>query len=200
MGITRRWGEAMRSGRVTILQVNDTHGYLEPHPELMWNVQEAQYRTLGSYAVKAGRCRDIREECGKAVLLLDNGDTFHGTYPVVQSKGAAIVPLLDELCCYTRTGTRILPDPAQPCVPLRNQACRPARNSRPWVGAARGRRSAKPLLAVGRSAQVRPSREAVWAAPGTVVRDIRRYIGASPRQSTITNPDDPQSQRLKGGY
>ena len=37
----------MRSGRVIILQVNDTHGYLEPHPELMWNGWEADYPVLG---------------------------------------------------------------------------------------------------------------------------------------------------------
>ena len=85
----------MRSGRVTILQVNDTHGYLEPHPELIWNGREADYPILGGYAVMAGYCRDVREECSGAVLLLDNGDTFHGTYPVLQSRGAAIVPLLD---------------------------------------------------------------------------------------------------------
>src|SRR5699024_3659790 len=37
-------------------------------------------------------------------LLFDNGDTFHGTYPVVTSKGEAIVPILNELPFLAMTG------------------------------------------------------------------------------------------------
>lgn len=37
----------MRSGSVTLLQINDTHGYLEPHPELVWQGGAASYPTLG---------------------------------------------------------------------------------------------------------------------------------------------------------
>ncbi len=85
----------MGSGRIAILQVNDTHGYLKPHPELMWNGREAGYPVLGGYAVVAGYYRDVREECGGAVLLLDNVDTFNGTHPVMQSKGDAIIPRLE---------------------------------------------------------------------------------------------------------
>jgi hypothetical protein len=61
----------------------------------MWNGREDGYPVLGGYAVVAGYCRDVREECGGAVLLLDNDGTSHGTYPVVQSKGDAIVPRLE---------------------------------------------------------------------------------------------------------
>ena len=32
---------------ITLLQINDTHGYLEPHPELFWHGDEAEYRTSG---------------------------------------------------------------------------------------------------------------------------------------------------------
>jgi len=87
----------MRSGRVTILQVNDTHGYLEPHPELVWRGHGAEYPTLGGYARIAGYCRRVRAECDGAVVLLDNEDTFHGTHPVVQSKGEILLPLLEAL-------------------------------------------------------------------------------------------------------
>ena len=47
-----------RSKRLTILQINDSHAYLELHPG--------------------------------GVLALDNGDTFHGTYSAVASKGEAL--------------------------------------------------------------------------------------------------------------
>lgn len=31
------------------------------------------------------------------ILFLDGGDTFHGTYPIVKSKGETMVPLLNDL-------------------------------------------------------------------------------------------------------
>ena len=34
---------------ITLLQINDTHGYLEPHPELFWHGDKAEYRTSGGY-------------------------------------------------------------------------------------------------------------------------------------------------------
>lgn len=52
---------------LTVIQINDTHGYLEPHPELVWT------------------------EVG------DNGDTFHGTYPAVKSRGEAPISLVNAL-------------------------------------------------------------------------------------------------------
>jgi 2',3'-cyclic-nucleotide 2'-phosphodiesterase (5'-nucleotidase family) len=32
---------------ITLLQINDTHGYLEPHPGLFWHGDEVEYRTSG---------------------------------------------------------------------------------------------------------------------------------------------------------
>jgi len=87
----------MRNGSLTILQINDTHGYLEPHPELVWHGGEATYPTLGGYARIAGLFKRIRLETKGAVVALDNGDTLHGTYPAVTSKGQAFVPLLNAL-------------------------------------------------------------------------------------------------------
>lgn len=87
----------MRSGHLTILQINDTHGYLEPHPERVWESRAPRFVTLGGYATMAGYIRDVRDEREGAVLLLDNGDTFHGTYPVVHSKGDVLPPLLNAL-------------------------------------------------------------------------------------------------------
>ena len=87
----------MRSGNVTFLQINDTHGYIESHPELVWRGDEAIYPTLGGYARIASIFRDVRRERPGAVIALDNGDTLHGTYPAVHSRGEALVPLLNEL-------------------------------------------------------------------------------------------------------
>lgn len=87
----------MNSAEITILQVNDTHGYLEPHPELLWDGDHPRFATLGGYARIAGLLRRIRDERPGMVLALDNGDTFHGTFPVVRGKGETIVPLLNAL-------------------------------------------------------------------------------------------------------
>ncbi|MDG6256930.1 MAG: bifunctional metallophosphatase/5'-nucleotidase [Methanomicrobiaceae archaeon] len=83
--------------RLTILQVNDTHSYLEPHTELFWEGGHAVYRQAGGYSWIAGLIGKVREERPGAVLVLDCGDTIHGTYPAVQSRGGAMVPVLNAL-------------------------------------------------------------------------------------------------------
>jgi len=81
---------------LTILQMNDLHGYLDLH-------NEVYYKDNGITLAKAGglpRIRtvveDLRKEKGE-ILFLDNGDTIHGTFEAVSSQGAALVPLLNLL-------------------------------------------------------------------------------------------------------
>ncbi|MBW6454897.1 MAG: hypothetical protein K0A98_03350 [Trueperaceae bacterium] len=71
---------------LSILQLNDLHGYTLPHPELVrpdgtWTLTE-----LGGLARIAGLFDHVRNETGGAVLALDNGDTFHGTHLAVDSR------------------------------------------------------------------------------------------------------------------
>lgn len=83
--------------KLTIFQINDTHGYLEPHPELVWNKDGPSYPIMGGYARIATLLKRARKENPDGVLALDNGDTFHGTYPAMASKGEALVPLVNAL-------------------------------------------------------------------------------------------------------
>ena len=83
--------------KLTILQINDTHGYLEPHPELVWSEAGPSYPIMGGYARIATLLKQARKENPDGVLALDNGDTFHGTYPAMISKGEALVPLVNAL-------------------------------------------------------------------------------------------------------
>ena len=83
--------------RLAILQINDLHGYIEPHPELVRSGDGDRFQTLGGLARIATAVEQVREEMDGATLLLDNGDTFHGTYVAVQSKGEAMVPLMNAL-------------------------------------------------------------------------------------------------------
>lgn len=82
---------------ITVLQINDLHGYLEPHPELFELTSGAPWRSGGGLARIASLFRAIRREAGGAVIALDNGDTFHGSMPAVQTQGAALVRPMSEL-------------------------------------------------------------------------------------------------------
>lgn len=83
----------MSERKLTILQINDLHGYLEPHPEVFRARGGFRYETCGGLARIATLFKQVRAERPSAVLALDNGDTFHGTYVAVESQGEAMVPL-----------------------------------------------------------------------------------------------------------
>ena len=82
---------------ITILQINDTHGYMEEHWVHFWEGAYAKYIRAGGYPRMKYYIDQVRAEKDGNVLLLDGGDTFHGTYPVVKSKGQVLVPLLNDL-------------------------------------------------------------------------------------------------------
>jgi 2',3'-cyclic-nucleotide 2'-phosphodiesterase (5'-nucleotidase family) len=82
---------------LTILQINDTHGYFELHNELFWSGKNEVYKKAGGYARIATIFKQIRNVKNGKVLCLDNGDTIHGTFPAVKSKGHELVAILNEL-------------------------------------------------------------------------------------------------------
>ena len=88
---------------LTILQINDTHGYFELHNELYWVGDRPVYKKAGGYARIATIFRQIRAEKKGKVIALDNGDTIHGTFPAVNSKGETLVPILNELALDAMT-------------------------------------------------------------------------------------------------
>ncbi len=79
-----------------ILYLNDVHGYLTPHNELFYDQSGERIETVGGYSRIATLVHRIRRRHPSA-LLFDGGDTFHGTYPMVESKGEAIIPVLNHL-------------------------------------------------------------------------------------------------------
>lgn len=90
--------------RVTLFQINDTHGYLDPHPELFWAGDTQSIETMGGFARIAAILADARAQAPGTVLAFDNGDTFHGTPAVVKSRGEAAVPVLNALGLSAMTG------------------------------------------------------------------------------------------------
>lgn len=81
--------------QLTIIQMNDTHGYVEEHWEHFWDGDYETYKKVGGYARMKAHVDNLRQRHDN-VLMLDNGDTFHGTYPVVQSKGEILPDLLND--------------------------------------------------------------------------------------------------------
>jgi 5'-nucleotidase len=76
--------------------INDVHGYLEPHPELFYGKDGEFIKTAGGYAKIASVFEKIRNE-NEHTLFFDGRDTFHGTLPVVASRGEVLIPVLKEL-------------------------------------------------------------------------------------------------------
>lgn len=82
---------------LTILQINDTHGYLEEHWEHFFDGDHAKYIRAGGYPRIASCIKKIRKEKDDHILVLDGGDTFHGTYPVIDTKGMILTSFLNEM-------------------------------------------------------------------------------------------------------
>lgn len=87
----------MAERKLTILQINDLHGYLEPHPEAFRGRGKFNYRTCGGLARISSIFNRVRAEHPGEVLALDNGDTFHGTFVAGQSQGESMLPLMNAL-------------------------------------------------------------------------------------------------------
>lgn len=86
----------MESKFLTLIQMNDVHGYISPHPEVFFEPQNLEVKEAGGYARIKSLVDQIRRE-KKNSLFLDCGDTFHGTFITTQTHGNAIVPILNEM-------------------------------------------------------------------------------------------------------
>ncbi len=82
---------------LTILQLNDSHAYFDLHQEVFWEGGQAVCRPAGGYARIAALVKRIRAANQEGTLFCDCGDTFHGTYPALDTRGAALIPVLNAL-------------------------------------------------------------------------------------------------------
>ena len=82
---------------LTILQINDVHGYLAPHAEMFDLGREQRLQSGGGLARIATLFRNIRRDVDHVVLALDNGDTFHGTMAAVRTRGEALIAPMNAL-------------------------------------------------------------------------------------------------------
>ncbi|HEX2868139.1 MAG TPA: bifunctional metallophosphatase/5'-nucleotidase [Ignavibacteriales bacterium] len=82
---------------LVIFELNDSHGYLEPHQEYFWTGKGEEYKITGGFAGIASVINDARKNNPGKVALFDGGDTIHGTFPAVKSKGELFLPVLNEI-------------------------------------------------------------------------------------------------------
>lgn len=73
------------------------HGYLDLHLDWMPGADGPEYRQVGGYARIKTLVDNIRKETNDHLIFCDNGDTFHGTRPVVASQGKCLIPILNSL-------------------------------------------------------------------------------------------------------
>ncbi len=83
--------------KIGIIQINDTHANLLPTEDARYTATGFQIEKLGGYARIATKINEYRKKHGNNLLVFDNGDTFHGTYEAVNSKGEVMVPYLKQL-------------------------------------------------------------------------------------------------------
>lgn len=82
--------------RLTIIQQNDTHGSLDLHHELFWRGDLPELKQTGGFPRIARYVKDVKAQ-NDSVLFLDGGDLFHGTLPLVSTKGEALLPVLNSM-------------------------------------------------------------------------------------------------------
>ncbi len=82
--------------KLTIIQMNDSHAYFDLHQEMFWVGDHAVYRKAGGYARIATLVKLIRSDSPDC-LFCDCGDTFQGTYPAQETRGKALVPILNSM-------------------------------------------------------------------------------------------------------
>lgn len=83
--------------KLTIVQMNDTHANLLEHGDVRYTKDGFSVETLGGYSRISTMMKKIRGEKPAEVLLLDNGDTLHGTREAIETKGEIMIPYLQAL-------------------------------------------------------------------------------------------------------
>lgn len=86
----------MNLKKLTIVQVNDVHGHIEPHNEIFFENKGFEVKEAGGYSRIKTLVDNIKLE-NPNTLFLDCGDTFHGTFITTQTKGKAIIPLMNSM-------------------------------------------------------------------------------------------------------
>lgn len=81
--------------KLSVIQINDTHGYIAPHEELYYDADDIYVKIAGGFARIKTVIDTIKKD--QTTFIFDNGDTFHGTAEIVEDKGKNLIPLVNHL-------------------------------------------------------------------------------------------------------
>lgn len=81
---------------ITIFQQNDTHGCIQTHDEFYWDKNQPILQPAGGLSKINAYVKKVKENT-ENVLFFDGGDLFHGTLPLVESRGEALIPILQQM-------------------------------------------------------------------------------------------------------
>ena len=82
---------------VSIIQINDTHANLFEHGDVRYSHSGFTVEKVGGYARIMTKINEYKARYTEEVLIFDNGDTLHGTYEAIETKGEVMVPYLKML-------------------------------------------------------------------------------------------------------
>lgn len=83
---------------VVILHMADTHAALDVHPEVFFDAAgQQQFKPAGGYALLASAIDKARAANKGKTLLVNVGDTIHGSAVAEWTQGAALVPIINAL-------------------------------------------------------------------------------------------------------
>ena len=86
-----------RAQHVTILHTADIHAQLDPHDEFFYAEGRPEFKRRGGFATLRRMIDALRQQNPRRTLVVDGGDCFQGSAVAALSKGAAIVPLINEI-------------------------------------------------------------------------------------------------------
>jgi sulfur-oxidizing protein SoxB len=81
-----------RTGEVTFIHMGDLHGHLIPHPNVR---SDANGQNEGGVARIYTLIKDIRQAKPNQTLLVNTGDTLHGSAEALFTQGAAMIKVLN---------------------------------------------------------------------------------------------------------
>ena len=83
---------------VVILHMADTHASLDVHPEIFFDRSgKQQFRPAGGYALLASAIDKERAANNGKTMLVNVGDTIHGSAVAEWTQGAALIPIVNAL-------------------------------------------------------------------------------------------------------
>ena len=81
----------------TLLHTADIHAQLYTHDEFFWENGKAVYKKRGGMAVLKTMLHTLKKQNPGNTLIIDGGDCFQGGGVAALSKGAAIIPLINNI-------------------------------------------------------------------------------------------------------